>query len=488
MVMNDDVPREFDKIQIKYRMPTGELVWWPTTIISSREQEIPGYIKGMAIVEFAAYKNCPTTTEDVQFLADRVVNTNMGETPWRTSAEAADAGAGNQEEADWQPTSRARQAVGGESSTIEDVQDESEKDSEGDSTEEDPVTEQPPKQRRRLNPTAEVCDPRGPSTGADTQRRTTAPNNEPAQVMRDEFDAMVRRVVLLEESDRISRRHAKEDVYEKFVNDKKVLWLTRVLKLLGKPVKKFTPTPGRPFSAVLRSDKFTVSEDMSYFYFSHLVDDLVRQDMFNNEPSGISLHPSGDALVHPEGNIAEANVLFHSARALFMWLGMTSNEDLRNNIAKSCKQRDGVDITRVLGGLQWTDGDMAKPLRVFVGTSCVAAVPSAGGVSGPPANVVEFASAQWDMSNNTLMSRPVSRTSRRGEYTTTRAWESVFRLSWTWTGGYEGRAVSPYTKSTHNTRLGEVKLTIPYVVFRGNETCGEVRTILTEEFILGCAV
>jgi len=57
-------------------------------------------------VEYASFHTYKRSCEDVQFLGKRIASTGMGETPWRTSAEAADAGAGNHDEAEWNENSK----------------------------------------------------------------------------------------------------------------------------------------------------------------------------------------------------------------------------------------------------------------------------------------------------------------------------------------------------------------------------------------------
>ena len=58
-------------------------------------------VKGTARIEYAAFRSTRRSAEYLQFLADRTVNTSVGETPWRTSAEAVDAGWSDNEDADW---------------------------------------------------------------------------------------------------------------------------------------------------------------------------------------------------------------------------------------------------------------------------------------------------------------------------------------------------------------------------------------------------
>ena len=166
MSVNDNVSCVWDKIQVKYRVEKGELVWWPATVLSSREYEAPGVVAGTGTVEFATYRNTRKTIEDVTFLAERTVATSGGETAWRSSAEAADAGGGNEEEADWNPRARARAAralrgsspearveyrirIGDEDDSTR--KDDGEEDVDDAEETDDEEIEEPPSQRRRID-------------------------------------------------------------------------------------------------------------------------------------------------------------------------------------------------------------------------------------------------------------------------------------------------------------------------------------------------
>ena len=65
----------------------------------------------------------------------------------------------------------------------------------------------------------------------------------------------MRRVIVLEEIERGSRRCEHREAYDKLVEDWLFIFKTRVLKQLEKPMKRFKPMNGRPFTAVLRSEK-----------------------------------------------------------------------------------------------------------------------------------------------------------------------------------------------------------------------------------------
>lgn len=80
-------------------------------MLSSREHPNPGVVKGTGSVEYSSYQKHKKSVEDVQFLADRLVCTSAGETTWRTSAEAADAGEGDNMEAGWELDKVSREQV-----------------------------------------------------------------------------------------------------------------------------------------------------------------------------------------------------------------------------------------------------------------------------------------------------------------------------------------------------------------------------------------
>ena len=55
---------------------------------------------------------------------------------------------------------------------------------------------------------------------------------------------------------------------------------------------------------------------------------------------------------------------------------------------------------------------------------------------------------------------------------------SVFSLSWNWVKGVEGTAFSASARSCGSYRLGNISLSVPYVMFKGKETCGSIRELL----------
>ena len=165
-------------------------------------------------------------------------------------------------------------------------------------------------------------------------------------------------------------------------------------------------------------------------------------------------------------------MLFSSARAVLKWLGLTATKDVRRLLCRSQKMRDGVKVTRVLGGLQWNTEGVQDPIRVFVGTSCVGHRRATDEPCGTQEPVIQFESGRWDCSNQRMAAVPAGNRAKVGTYNHARDCHSVFSLSWVWTGGYDGRAVSAHVKKTGYVRLGKLTLNMPMVTFRGNELRG----------------
>ena len=74
-------------------------------------------------------------------------------------------------------------------------------------------------------------------------------------------------------------------------------------------------------------------------------------------------------------------------------------------ILRGKKMRDGIDVTRVLGGAQCKKDSVDDPVRVLIGHSCTARC-RAREVSEEKAYAVEFNSAKWDDSNIKLSAKP----------------------------------------------------------------------------------
>ena len=97
-----DVPRAFDKIEILFELEGDDMYWWPCVVLESSELPSSSTVRGTATVEYAARNKSGKQQEKVIFLADRKVTTSTGDTPWRTSDEAADAGDGDEGDRDWE--------------------------------------------------------------------------------------------------------------------------------------------------------------------------------------------------------------------------------------------------------------------------------------------------------------------------------------------------------------------------------------------------
>ena len=71
-------------------------------VLHSKETATSSTVKGTGRIEYAARHKNKKEEEDVVFLSNRVVSTTHGDTPWRTATEAADDGAGDDGDRDWE--------------------------------------------------------------------------------------------------------------------------------------------------------------------------------------------------------------------------------------------------------------------------------------------------------------------------------------------------------------------------------------------------
>ena len=103
---------------------------------------------------------------------------------------------------------------------------------------------------------------------------------------------------------------------------------------------------------------------------------------------------------------------------------------------------------------------------------------------------MEVSTRVWDSSNNMLAATPEIMVRSKGSFDGEKAFalskNTVFRLFWSLTKGLEGRAFSDHARSSRNYSLGVVTLHLPYVIFRGRETCDTVRALLkhSESYVM----
>ena len=122
--------------------------------------------------------------------------------------------------------------------------------------------------------------------------------------------------------------------------------------------------------------------------------------------------------------------------------------------------------------------------RTAVNSMVVASCPmDAGNRCFPSFKLQSLSSSS---SNQRMAAVPAGNRAEVGTYNHAHGCHSVFSLSWVWTCGYDGRAVSAHGKKTGYVRLGKLALNMPMVTFRGNELSEEVGNILTAEFLDGC--
>ena len=252
------------------------------------------------------------------------MTTSNGDTAWRSSAEAADAGAGDAQEADWCATAQRTVRARSDDITITDAG--------GDTNRTERVHERALKRR---------------ALSTVTRRRTAQPASRAAQPTTTasvDMAGLVRRVERLE-SWRLETEDARlAAIKAEFVEDRNTMWKFQVLRLLRHPLRNFNPMPGRPFTTVLRTDVLTVREDMSFMYFQEMAREVASR--------GPVFRPSLEHINDPSADMAEAHIMFPTASAMLDWVGVTSKADKCALMQRTHKTRNGMALARVLGGLQ----------------------------------------------------------------------------------------------------------------------------------------
>ena len=469
MPIHDDVPRPYDKIFVRYKLNDGKVVWWPADVLTSREASVPGTVRGTGEIGFDALHGDKATVQDVQFLADRTVQTEDGETAWRTSAEAADNGDGDQAEAAWEPVSYGTGAT---------------ERARARPPEEQPTDDRPTKRTRRDAQDITDQDSREattatttPRSGARSRERTAAPHTtrgrRAARHVDPIIDRLSREVDMLKARVEQSGRREADAVVEEVVDNRRAVWRVKLLRELKKSFKPMKAARARPFNAVLMTGSVQVKELMGFKSFQRLARDVAITSTAgtNASPRGVRFYPSYSGIMEPHSEIKEARVFFDTASALFRWLGVTSSREVSQHVRKKDTLRTGLPIMRLLGGLQWTDGDTSKPLRIFVGSSCVGAVKDGDVVGGTTTRVVQFPTGQWDGSNNAFASVPVEQRCSPGEFKEGDGNKgTAFYISWTWAKELSGRAFAAHARRTETERLGNA--TVHYRAW-----CFEVRKL-----------
>ena len=265
---------------------------------------------------------------------------------------------------------------------------------------------------------------------SSTQAGST--NSSPAPA--DTMQMLIKRVAVLEmhKSEEVPR--AIDGMKRLLVSELKTLWRARVLDLIKAPIKNVKATRWQPFGAVVRGDSLHFKVQFAYRWFSFLVDDISER-VSTHSPNMVTFIPSLSQLVAPPTEVAEGHVIFSSARTFLQLLGISLHADFKRRVQVWRKVKGGTQAVRFLGGLQWTEGNHENPMRMFIGHSCLRNSVTGKEQTGGDVEVVEFGTAQWDMSNGLLASAPIRARACRGQFKKENERATVFKMSWRWKGG-----------------------------------------------------
>ena len=500
MVM-DEVPRPFDRIQVLYELEKGEQTWWPAVVLDSCEQRTPGRMKGSAVVEYAAMHGMKATTMTLYFFANRCITSDDGDSIWRTSAEAADEGDGDDNERDWEGSaarlegaSKRRLSLKRRAPSAVAVNTDVNTDTDSAGSECIPIEPSVPTRTVLKSTRKGKVDlvVEGLSSKDMRVRKTGKRGERPWE---DDVADVKRQLTALERRVDARADERLEALTSRIVNANKNVWKTRFLEKIDK-VNEHEPRSERVFSEALQLGSIRITDMTDFETFQDIVENMgKRTDSY--QPRGIHFVPSLLEITNPNHDIYEVHVLFDRLSTFLRWLGFTCEADLTRHLVKNSKGRKGADLTRVMGGTQCKEDATNYPVRVFVGASCVpphlaTADLSGDGISSP---TVHFPNSIWDEANNVFATQPVwfhenaGRISGLGESLTNSSGslkKSVFSVSWVWRRTTGGRGYSSHGRRTGLMRLGDVTINLPYAVFHGSTTCEDVRHLLQKNSVAEC--
>jgi len=485
------VPRPFDRIQVLFDVDNVGQVWWPGVVLTTSEPLDPGRIQGTAEIEYAARHGQKSTRGELQFFKDRIVNCDTGETKWRTEEEAADAGDGDAANCRWGPASPTPASPPFQPDTEgDDNEDEHAEEAEDDWG--DRAGQVVGKKRRAPRPN--TIQGRSRKARRKTGPAATATPMSPAGV-KQVVQQLVCRVERLEQHTKAKEcdRKNHDDLIDEIVMEKRVIWKLRLQIELDRAVKQVHPMRAGELGVSLQCNSIRITDVISYRSFARIVQDI-STSVSVKELGGVRFEPSYSTLANPSMDIDAGHVIFDTAGAMMKWLGMTGMDDIHKALVKTNKKSKTV-MTRVIGGVQWVEGDTSAPFRIFVGASCAAFPPHAeevveGSAGRGRAQAIVFPTAEVDVGNNSMSAQPSKEECKVGplkmgdlKFAST----SLFRVSWVWMKGQEGKAISAHGRRPEFVRVGNITVSVPIVVVKGNELSDTIRNMCSNAFLNLCS-
>lgn len=486
MASVDEMPRPYDKIYVKYEVDDDRHVWWPATVLRTKEYKNPSTIVGTGTLQFAALNGMKASTEDVVFLEGGIVHCNDGETPWRSTAEAADAGQADVDEAEWKTKSQKKSSRKKKSesemhgraiannNTQRTLVFPATK-TEGDVDVERPalVETSPPqgRSRRKSTPTRKVAIAKSDATN---EWHTGSPA----------MDNLYRRVAGLEQKASAECDH--KELRREFVDERIAILKTRMVEFLGRSPKGNGSKKCSPFHSILQSTSLNVSELAAYNTFRMLVEDVSKCAELG---CSIEFIPSLAGILNPVRGVHSATIVFTKASALMHWLGVRDASDVRALVVRDTAtvlshypydpnhhpNHRGSDMIRIVGGLT-RGGEFRNDVRLFPGRSAFRTEQEAIA----DVRSIHFDGGSWDDSNGMFATPPSLVPDVKGLKTTSdRCFEGCFTLSWECKTGQTGRVLTRSGRWLGGVQLGTLQLHIPYTTIVGIATCKRVRSLLS---------
>lgn len=452
--MSDSVPHLLDDIEVLYRMPDGDTIWWHAVIQKINVAVEYANVHAEARIVYVPMKryNWPESYDTVLFLDDnelcpsRSKNRPADRTPWRHAI-------------------------------VPDVEDV-------------PYEDAHVKLKKRKKD-ADIASDHGHEDRPSKNTRTT--NTEPVEREQEKTSEVVRqlrrchqnvtdRLQAIESEMESTKRCMHMPEIDRQVSAVRLRLLMDITDQVMKPIKKVRNGDRAPhFDTVLQRSLLRSSHPADLSLFRHIVQDI-RNCLYpqgRTTEAEVVFMPSALEVLHTSRTFRNAKVVFRTAHALFSWLGASESSVMRDYVVRLQLWKAGHSM-RILGGLSY-DGhrsDVAINACVARSTSSTPLPVSTSEPYGTQGTrCLRFNCAAWNEESNQLVCRPDFTCVQDCDLEEVANDGTAFVLSWV----SDDRCLSQSSdmERPYGIALGDVECRVPTIIVHGEHLCALMRRHLS---------
>ena len=498
----DELPRAFDDIEVRFTIPSGMKVWWPTKVTRITIRNDDSDIIADATLCYVAAHRMKASEESTYFLPNRAVFTSVGPTSWRSKEEAADAGEGDSGDVDWTVTSRRgrkKRRLGSRRSRRV-------RESAAASSPAAPLREtanRPDSDQDRTDCLTRTASRSG--THGDTR---VPPESEPAEQehghadmtsneggqdmswpaqgsLEAKFKELEMKFARLELRVQDKLETKEDNLVSLVVSEKKYMWRFDLMGTISRPVKGNHSTRVTRINSAVQFRPIAIRQLCDFASFQMVATNI--GDKYRNGASGTVLfHPALDEIKDENARHNQCSIAFQRGDTLLKWLGVANSA--RRTAMVRRNERNGRSSVRVLGGLQWDTHNDTLPLNVFVAGSCMPDGLNCESGAEYEHRAVSLESTKWDNSNQSFADVPSMRNRNRGDFVMVNAarCETLFKIVWTTLNDDSARKYTTTGMTTDGLKMGRVEVSVPCTVFYGETLCRQVMNLITASELDEC--